>query len=546
MDGDTRQEEMLQRLKREVKENAHHHRRVHSTARSSNARSSNNREISIAPLKTCASRSASASRDLPVESHSDCGQITNLPLRNPPESARLGEASQWSSTLEWSDTILLSFYIEHVFPFLFPFHNPCPLQGGRAWILKLISSSPVVRQAMLCQSSYFLYLSQGPVTTDSLWETVLKQTKEAFEVLRAALQVIQDSDVSKHVRGTVRILASIMQVLRFEITVLSFNNYQAHLTAAVSLFKQLLNVPGTSDPALGFTLTMDLLSLPNDKLAAQFPHVPSAEQTAFQFTSSLLILDDIIASTALQKSPVLHDYHKHLLTPVNGADSPLINLEVVLSCQNWVLLQIGEIAVLDAQKQKETDAGQADYLSMNIRAKKIQTAIESNLKRLENEPPAPQRQIDGLINALTSSPNRDCSVGHNTSITRVWAYAALIYLAVAQSWSPCVTVAESYPQVRAHVETILNILTHEISPPEMLRTMAWPLCVAGCMADERQETRFREMVSALQPASVFGTIRQALAVMERVWEDRNRAPTEREFFSLASCFTSQGSSTLLV
>jgi hypothetical protein len=46
-------------------------------------------------------------------------------------------------------------------------------------------------------------------------------------VLRLALQVINDTGVTEHLHGTVRILASVMQVRRFEVAVLSYNNCQA-------------------------------------------------------------------------------------------------------------------------------------------------------------------------------------------------------------------------------------------------------------------------------------------------------------------------------
>ena len=49
---------------------------------------------------------------------------------------------------------------------------------------------------------------------DVIWETVLAQTREAFGVLRQALQVIDGSNITEHLHGAVRILASIMQVQR--------------------------------------------------------------------------------------------------------------------------------------------------------------------------------------------------------------------------------------------------------------------------------------------------------------------------------------------
>jgi hypothetical protein len=117
----------------------------------------------------------------------------------------------------------------HLLPFLFPFYRPSLLEGGRAWILEMMISSPVVRQATLCQSSYFFSLTRGTANRDVVWETVLTQTRDAFGVLRQALQVIDGPGITEHLHGAVRIMTSIMQVQRFEIAILSFSNCQAHL-----------------------------------------------------------------------------------------------------------------------------------------------------------------------------------------------------------------------------------------------------------------------------------------------------------------------------
>jgi hypothetical protein len=74
--------------------------------------------------------------------------------------------------------------------------------------------------------------------------------------------------------------------------------------------------------------------------------------------------------------------------------------------------------------------------------------------------------------------------------------------------------------------------------------MVWPFCVAGCLAAPEQEAQLREMVQALQPPSVFGTVRKALEVMESVWSKRRAGDTEIR--DLATCFRSQGDLVLLV
>lgn len=83
-----------------------------------------------------------------------------------------------------------------------------------------------------------------------------------------------------------------------------------------------------------------------------------------------------------------------------------------------------------------------------------------------------------------------------------------------------------------------------MSPPALLRTMVWPFCVAGCLAEPAHEAQLRAIVQALQPPSVFGTVRKALEIMENVW--RNRDAGDAASRDLPTCFRNQGELVLLV
>ncbi|XXG98318.1 hypothetical protein Hte_004641 [Hypoxylon texense] len=442
-----------------------------------------------------------------------------------------------------SDTVLLMFYLEHVLPFLFPFYRPSALQGGRAWVLEMMIGSPVVRQATLCQSSYFFALAQGLANCDVLWETVLTQTRSAFGVLRHALQVIDGSGVAEHIHGAVRIIASIMQVQRFEIAISSFNNCQAHLNAALALFIQLLEIPGVvelGESVSRFNTIIGLLGPTAWVLPSHCIQVPSAEQAAFRFTSTLLILDDIIASTVLQKQPRLYEHHRSLLGNIDNTEPP-VNLEAAMGCQNWALLQIGEISTLDAWKQQCKRDGSLDVMELVRRASAIKDLLVARLTQLETEPAAVREKNTRTLDAFMADFTQQSETLANLSpvVTRIWAHAALVYLFVVVSgWQPASS------DVRYHVGQIIELLTHRISPPALLRTMVWPFCVAGCLAEPAQEDHLREMVETLKPPSVFGTVRKALEIMENVWRKRDSEDIASR--DLATCFRSQGDLVLLV
>ncbi|KAI4858564.1 fungal-specific transcription factor domain-containing protein [Hypoxylon rubiginosum] len=519
MDGGVRQEEMAERLKREVRETAHLRRGERAV-----------HENRVSPPKP---RDLATPNDGIESPRPQRGADCTLISKDARENIPFGR----------SDTVLLMFYLEHVLPFLFPFYRPSALQGGRAWVLEMMIGSPVVRQATLCQSSYFFSLAQGLSSCDAVWETVLTQTRNAFGVLRQALQVIDGSGVTEHIHGAVRIMASIMQVQRFEIAISSFNNCQAHLNAALALFKQLLDVPGVielGESVSRFNAIIGLLGPSAWVLPSQCIQVPSAEQAAFRFSSTLLIFDDIIASTVLQEQPRLYEYHRNLLGGINGTEPP-IDLEAAIGCQNWALLQISEISTLDAWKQQCKRDGSLNVMELVRRATAIKDLLEAHLTRLEAEPTVIREQNTGTLDAFMADFTQQSETLANLCpmVTRVWAHAALVYLFVVVSgWQP------ASADVRYHVSQIMELLTRQISPPSLLRTMVWPFCVAGCLAEPAQEVHLRGLVEALKPSSVFGTVHKALEIMENVWRKRDFGDvTSRD---LATCFRSQGDLVLLV
>lgn len=534
MDGGARQEEMAERFKRKIKEHRHRGEIVESL--------SVEHMPSIDP--TNAAWTVLPHLDAPTD---DVLRITTDIRRDEPcpevpavqrhNGTTCSITSKDPLVLGRSETILLMFCLEHVLPFLFPFYNPSPLHGGRAWILEMMIGSPVFRQATLCQSTYFFSLAQETSNPDDVFESVLKQTGDAFEVLGQSLQVIQGSSITEHIHGAVRIMTSIMQVQRFEISISSFKNCQSHLNAALTLFEQLLNSAGEAEnacPSSKFHAVMSLLGPSSWRLPSQCIQGPRSEQAAFRFSVTLLMLDDIIASTVLQDQPRLYEYHSSLLDGIEC----LINFEAVVGCQNWVLLNISEVSVLDARKHQCSRSGTLDVMELVHRATYIKASLEAHLTKFEMEPAFLPKRTNSILDVLGADSQQSTVPADQTSlVTRVWAHAALLYLSVVVSgWQP------ANNDVRYHVARILKLLS-QISPPALLRTMAWPFSIAGCLAESAQETHFRKLVGVLEPSVVFGTLRKALEIMERVWQNRNAPAAGRD---LAACFKGEGDLVLLV
>jgi hypothetical protein len=176
------------------------------------------------------------------------------------------------------------------------------------------------------------------------------------------------------------------------------------------------------------------------------------------------------------------------------------------------------------------------------RATSVKDSLDAHLARLETQPEtAPNADSSNLLNVFRADygPESKTPASQTALVSRVWAHAALLYLYVVVSgYQP------SSGEVRHHVCQILELLTHQISPPALLRTMAWPFCVAGCLAEAAQEAQFRGMVAALRPAGVFGTLSQALETMEKAWGNRGALDSMSDY--IAKYFRTRGELLLLV
>ncbi|KAF2154539.1 hypothetical protein K461DRAFT_326634 [Myriangium duriaei CBS 260.36] len=537
MDGGTRQEGMTKRIRNQIRDNSHLRpvrgsgalhggTSIPGPGSSTSFRAPHEVTNSINPCN-------------PLDCTPDQGIASRLEA-----ATRLSERVSHSTVtpsrpgIESADTVLAMFYLDRLLPFLFPFYNPSDAEGGKSWVLELMSSSSEVHHAILCQSTYFFALDRGTTSHDAVWEAVFARSKNAFAALVASLQATEPSP-----RNMVLAITSILQLQRFEIAIGNWTNWTAHLNAATALFRQLLSLSSSyNDSERNFSYGAAINAL-GPTLWVSSPEaieVQSAEQAAFKFSSALLIFSDIIASTVSHCAPQLLDYHKSLLVDLTSREGrrPLVDLQPITGCKNDVLLAIGEIAALDAWKQECKRAGNLDITEVADRAARIKQSLQHHLTALEED----TQHVDGTSSSFlytfaqyhfqwTYATTQQSSV-----IARVWGHAALLYLFVVVSgWQPAST------DVRHHIGCIVEILRYRLSHPALLRLVAWPFCVAGCLAQPEMEDHFRSLFSLLQPPAFFETMRRALDIMEEVWH--NREDIDRD---IAACLKHRNDLILLV
>ena len=444
------------------------------------------------------------------------------------------------------DRRLMMFYFDHFFPFLFPFYKPSLLEGGRTWIVQLMVCSQAMWHTTLCLSTYFISVALDGailghnVCKDVAWEKLLKQMGVTFEMLHRSLREIVSNNTQDVVVRTSRIMGSIMQLQRFEISVGNFENCQKHLDAAIALFRQVFRAAADVVDSGELSTLRDVLShmgRPLWAIKSQQNGAWSSDQAAFRFYSALLLADDIVASTCMGNPPRLLEYHIPLLTNGSGPHKkPSLDLKDFIGCENWVMLQIGEIAALDAWKKSVKKVGQLDMMELVARASTIKQALLGDLVCLDDAANTPQNNWLDLFSVhneqLPPMPG-----GCSAYVTRVWAHAALLYLSVVVSgWQP------GSAGIRDNVVRTLALL-EQMPAPELLRTMVWPFCIVGCLAEREEEYRLQAMADALVPRRLFGAARKALEIMENTWKLRDELTIDTDF---AACVCSLGYVSLLV
>ncbi|KAH8904081.1 hypothetical protein BR93DRAFT_162103 [Coniochaeta sp. PMI_546] len=448
----------------------------------------------------------------------------------PPSSALspLGRAWELGATMT---------YIDHVFPFLFPFYRPSLLDTSRAWLLAFVNLNRAVSHSVLSLSSFFItvglkesYPDRAPCNS-VIWNQVVGQAEKSFGMIRTDLAGVASYGSTADLLEKARMMETIIQLLIFELFVGGSSGaaWQAHLTPAVALFEDLFanNRAFTEDDG-GLAHILDQMVWPPPsfpKLSER--HLWNPDQAAFRFFAAILLGLDILSGVALRQTPRLHRYHAHLLPEIEPDETnrPL-GLARFIGCQNWVMRAISDTAALDEWKKIQKEADAFSQAEMVERASDVYQLLTRGFARLYEDGDGPT--IDPLRRYLVKPTQQ-------VSPTCIWAHAARIYLSVTVSgWAP------SDPRVRQDVVQVLALLG-AVSPLAELRAFAWPLCVAGCLA-ERGDARdaFEAVVERARDSQLIGGLREVDKIVRAVWDMEVDSR-----WNIAACLEALGTPALL-
>lgn len=107
---------------------------------------------------------------------------------------------------------------------------------------------------------------------------------------------------------------------------------------------------------------------------------------------------------------------------------------------------------------------------------------------------------------------------------------------VILGWQP------SHQEIRWSVAKATDLLCQVPGGPG-IRALAWPMCISGCLSPPEDEAIYRALVRRLGPLEMFGTMKEALLVMETVWSMRTEID---ESWDVPNCMNVLGYSVLLI
>ncbi|GAM33586.1 hypothetical protein TCE0_011r00592 [Talaromyces pinophilus] len=436
-----------------------------------------------------------------------------------------------------TDDFLTSLYLDTVFPCLFPCYHPATLEGGRSWLLTILKTNHAVFHAAISLSAYYFTLLLARDATHTLrtpceqhvWDTFNSHMDLSMRLIRQNLSDINAGGRQKRdiFHGT-PILDGITHLLIFEAFMTNSEDWNLHLTAALSHLDDIFRLCGLKDGK--YHLHSVLLSMQQPSSIFQGTHlgfhVWSADQTSFLFSTAVLLYADIVSSVCLRRVPKLQHCHDALIAASSEPATQtnyLLQMENYFGCYGWALSLIDEIATLNTFEVARIPDNGGVLDEFVVQGKRVEAEFYHGLESLQSVP---------------ASPGKADESAKNVQIAKLWLLAGLIYLSTFIYRGHIIDSS-----VRAHIYTALNLIKtfrseYDIRPP------MWPLCVIGCMVEDNQKPEVRHILSGLPPLQSFGMNKKVANIIETAWEARGSI--RESSWSLVDHFESHMSDVLLI
>jgi hypothetical protein len=131
-----------------------------------------------------------------------------------------------SQEASYRESELAAYYLDYLFPFLYPYYKCDPLSGGRGWLFWLLSHNPPLRKAALSVAALHQRASSRPEDRDDETELLLYHTS-ALSGLRQALCITGERYFTDDPDEFIKLLACGCSLISFEVTL-----HISHLSSA--------------------------------------------------------------------------------------------------------------------------------------------------------------------------------------------------------------------------------------------------------------------------------------------------------------------------
>ncbi|KAF2149259.1 hypothetical protein K461DRAFT_281616 [Myriangium duriaei CBS 260.36] len=430
---------------------------------------------------------------------------TSLPTPDFTPFAPLPTETQ-SSSRSHIESLLLGYYFDCVFDEYFPFYKSSSSSNNRSWLLSLIChNGPAYHATLALCATYQYSVSREDAIPNYTKEVALKDAQLYHTTALKGLREQLDSFVSgqksavTYPEECARALLSILQLVFASILRSEHQAWKLHFEAASRLFAANSispNDPLTTHPATTTDTTLPCSQLMPDFICDQsfdFGGLSALDERPLQFLlGNFIRLDALSCATFRTRAtltiPLTSILSAHDISPLTG-------------CLNATISALLRISALDTWRSDEERAGRLSLPKLVQRA----SAIESDLNALLDS------RADSVVGSPKTTPP---ATGLPALIAPVYISAALVYLHVVVSGPH-----PHLPEIKTSVKATLERL-RALPVRARAERVAWPICVAGCMATGEEAGAFNGELVAPAEGRVGASTRVALQVVKECWRIR--------------------------
>ena len=225
------------------------------------------------------------------------------------------------------------------------------------------------------------------------------------------------------------------------------------------------------------------------------------EVTNLRFMFGTLMWLDILSSVTSGTAPNF----QHEQSSVMAAKSRT-RLEDIMGCKHNVMLQIGRLAGMYAQKTIALQQGPFDCSSLEDIVEDISRQIESGFA---------EEALEELNNSEScSATTHNAALDSRQLVTRMFLYTASIYLRL---------LVQGFLNLEGLDITVQEAMTmlHTKIPTQLLPSIVCPLFFIGCIAREEDKEFFRTAFTSPPLSNPLLKHRgKILPILEEIWSKR--------------------------